>query len=113
VRRGRGDQRVTPERAQVDAGISTKEDATPQATIRRLSASVPISAIAASIEAIERCPPKNDEFARRSTLALSTGSWDRAWPILRASTLGSRKAASRLCTICGMSAARPCRQRRR
>ena len=74
-------------------GISLNDDDTPQATISRLSAWMPISATAASIDAIERWPPKNDEFARRSTLALSTGSCESASPILRASTSGSRSAA--------------------
>ena len=68
--------------------MSSKVDATPQATISRFSACVPTSATAASIDAIERWPPKNDELARRSTLALSTGSCASACADLRASTFG-------------------------
>ena len=82
--------------------MSLNDDETPQATISLLSACVPIIATAASIDAIERWPPKNDEFARRSTLALSTGSCASASPILRESTSGSRSAAIRRWTTRGI-----------
>ena len=87
---------------QVDPGMSPNEAETPQATIRRLSAETPIRAMAASIEAIERWPPKNDELARRSTLALRIGSCDSASLILRESTSGLRSAAMSFCTTAGI-----------
>ena len=59
-------------------GTSLNEAETPQATMSRFRACMPISAMAASIDAIERWPPKNEEFARRSTFALSTGSFESA-----------------------------------
>ena len=83
-------------------GMSLNEPATPQATIKRVSAWMPISDTAASIDDIERWPPKNDEFARRSTLALRIGSLASDSPILRASTLGSFSAAISFCTTAGI-----------
>ena len=74
-------------------GTAPNDDDTPPASTSRPSAWVPISATAASIEAIERWPPKNDEFARRSTLAERIGSCASNSPSLRASTSGSRTAA--------------------
>ena len=70
---------------------------------------MPIIATAASIDDIERWPPKKAELARRSTLALRIGSWASASPILRVSTSGSRSAAMRRCTTRGIvgSSTRP------
>ena len=70
-------------------GIALKAEDTPQAVTSRFSAWMPIRATAASIDDIERWPPKNEEFAVRSTLALRTGSCDSDLPIVRASTSGS------------------------
>jgi hypothetical protein len=67
-----------------------------------LSACRPISATAASIDAIERWPPKKAELARRSTLALSTGSCASASLTLRVSTSGSWSTAIRRWTTRGI-----------
>ena len=90
-------------------GISLNAADTPQATIRLLIAWLPTIATAASTEAIERVPPKNDEFAIFSTLAVNTGSRDNSSLIWRESTSGFRSAAISRCTTRGIvgSSTRP------
>jgi hypothetical protein len=82
-----------PERAQVDAGDGLECGRDAAGDDQRFSAWVPISATAASIDAIERWPPKNDRVREPQHLRAEDRVLPQRSPILRASTSGSRSAA--------------------